>query len=90
MFRRVKKTIFLNTFPIDFDLFRQKSVRVDYLVQSLSSNINVNNLIPPPNSAFDQLYGIYVNVSFIKDKNKEEMNFFRQVIVFRIKLDGFI
>ena len=45
-------------------LFRRKSYRVDYLVQSLSSAVNVNNLTPPPNSAFDQLYGMYVNVSF--------------------------
>ncbi|CAF4664359.1 unnamed protein product [Rotaria sp. Silwood1] len=41
----------------------RKSVRVDYIVQSLSSNVDVNNLIPPSNSAFEQLYGKYVNTS---------------------------
>jgi hypothetical protein len=49
-------------------LFRRKSYRIDYLVQSLSSAVNVNNLTPPPNSAFDQLYGMYVNVSFERSK----------------------
>jgi hypothetical protein len=52
--------------------FRGKSVRVDYIVQSLSSSVNVNNLIPPPNSAFDQLYGKYVNVS-LKSKKISKM-----------------
>ena len=41
---------------------RRRAVRVDYTVLSLSPSVNVNNLIPPPNSAFDQLYGRYVNV----------------------------
>ncbi|UJR35334.1 hypothetical protein I4U23_028095, partial [Adineta vaga] len=41
----------------------KKSFRIDYIVQSLLSNVNVNNLIPPPNSAFDQLYGKFVNTS---------------------------
>ncbi|CAF1204774.1 unnamed protein product [Adineta ricciae] len=41
----------------------KKSFRIDYIVQSLSTNVNVNNLIPPPNSAFDQLYGKFVNTS---------------------------
>ncbi|CAF3582391.1 unnamed protein product [Rotaria sordida] len=41
----------------------RKSVRVDYIVQSLSTNVVVNNLTPPPNSAFEQLYGQYVNTS---------------------------
>ncbi len=47
-------------------------MRVDYIVQSLSSSVNVNNLIPPPNSAFDQLYGKYVNVS-LKSKKISKM-----------------
>jgi len=55
-------------------LFRQKSYRIDYIVQSLSSTVNVNNLIQPPNSAFDQLYGMYVNVSFER-QNKSKENF---------------
>ena len=37
-------------------------MRVDYVVLSRSPSVNVNALIPPPNSAFDQLYGRYVNV----------------------------
>ncbi|CAF5168014.1 unnamed protein product, partial [Rotaria magnacalcarata] len=41
----------------------RESVRVDYIVQSISSSVNVNNLIQPPNSAFEQLYGKYVNTS---------------------------
>ena len=41
---------------------RRRAVRIDYTVLSLSPSVNVNNLTPPPNSAFDQLYGRYVNV----------------------------
>lgn len=60
-----KKRFFFNL----FFLFRQKVFRIDYIVQSYLSNINVNNLIPPSNSAFDQLYGKYVNVRFFQKEN---------------------
>ena len=60
-------------FSIRVISFRRRSFRVDYLVQSLSSNVNVNNLTPPPNSAFDQLYGQYVNVSLTENITKRKM-----------------
>ncbi|CAF1196215.1 unnamed protein product, partial [Didymodactylos carnosus] len=41
----------------------RRSVRVDYLIKTSSSIINVNTLITPPNIAFEQLYGQYVNMS---------------------------
>ena len=44
----------------------KKSFRVDYTVRSLSTDVNTNNLVPPPNSAFDQLYGKFVNVGPFK------------------------
>ncbi|CAF4231672.1 unnamed protein product, partial [Didymodactylos carnosus] len=41
----------------------RRSIRVNYVIKTLSSVVNIDTLQPPSNTAFEQLYGQFVNTS---------------------------